>query len=48
MAESTNEQNEQAVGFYLHMGFKVSGRSPVDDFGKPYPLLHMRLVRSAR
>lgn len=40
-----NEQNEQAVGFYLHMGFKVAGRSPVDDFGKPYPLLHMRLVR---
>ena len=39
-----NEQNEQAVGFYLRMGFAISGRSDVDGAGKPYPLLHMRLV----
>ncbi len=38
-----NEQNEQALGFYLRLGFEVIGRSPVDDTGKPYPLLHMRL-----
>jgi putative acetyltransferase len=38
-----NEQNPQAVGFYLRMGFEVVGRSEVDDFGKPCPLLHMRL-----
>lgn len=38
-----NEQNEQALGFYLHIGFKVIGRSPVDGQGKPYPLLHMAL-----
>ncbi len=38
-----NEQNPQAVGFYLRMGFEVAGRSELDDFGKPYPLLHMRL-----
>lgn len=38
-----NEQNEQALGFYLHLGFKVTGRSPVDGQGKPYPLLHMAL-----
>ncbi len=38
-----NEQNTQAVGFYLRMGFEVVGRSEVDDFGKPYPLLHMAL-----
>jgi putative acetyltransferase len=37
-----NEQNEQAVGFYLHMGFEVIGRSELDGTGKPYPLLHMR------
>lgn len=37
-----NEQNEQAVGFYRHMGFAVTGRSPTDDAGRPYPLLHMR------
>ncbi len=41
-----NEQNPQALGFYLRMGFEVVGRSPVDSIGKPYPLLHMR-VRSA-
>ncbi|MFM5696831.1 acetyltransferase [Aeromonas veronii] len=39
-----NEQNEQAVGFYLKMGFTVTGRSPLDAQGKPYPLLHMALA----
>jgi len=38
-----NEQNPQAVGFYEHMGFKVESRSPLDDMGKPFPLLHMAL-----
>lgn len=38
-----NEQNEQAVGFYLHIGFTVTGRSPLDGQGKSYPLLHMAL-----
>ena len=38
-----NEQNQQAIGFYLHMGFKVIGRSEFDSTGKPYPLLHMLL-----
>ena len=42
-----NEQNPQAVGFYLRMGFEVVGRSELDDFGKPYPLLHMHLGGSA-
>lgn len=36
-----NEQNSQATGFYTRMGFKVTGRSPVDGEGKPYPLLHL-------
>ncbi len=39
-----NEQNEQAVGFYLKMGFTVTGRSSLDGQGKPYPLLHMALA----
>lgn len=39
-----NEQNPQALGFYLHMGFTVTGRSPLDGQGKPYPLLHMALT----
>lgn len=39
-----NEQNEQAVGFYLHLGFVVVGRSEFDGTGKPYPILHLRLM----
>ncbi|TRZ42430.1 GNAT family N-acetyltransferase [Robertkochia solimangrovi] len=38
-----NEQNEQAVGFYEHFGFKTVNRSVVDGTGKPYPILHMEL-----
>ncbi|WP_409012144.1 acetyltransferase [Aeromonas salmonicida] len=39
-----NEQNVQALGFYQRMGFVVTGRSPLDGQGKPYPLLHMVLA----
>ncbi|PSV62620.1 GNAT family N-acetyltransferase [Photobacterium profundum] len=38
-----NEQNPQAVGFYQRMGFNVVSRSPLDDMGKPFPILHMKL-----
>ena len=38
-----NEQNEQAVGFYQHFGFKIIGRSELDSSAKPYPVLHMEL-----
>jgi len=38
-----NEQNSQALGFYLKQGFEVIGRSEFDGMGQPYPLLHMRL-----
>lgn len=38
-----NEQNEQALGFYQHIGFSIIGRSAFDGQGKPYPLLHMAL-----
>lgn len=38
-----NEQNEQAIGFYRHIGFSVIGRSAVDGQGKAYPLLHLAL-----
>lgn len=38
-----NEQNDQALGFYLKMGFKVVNRSELDGMGKPYPILHMEL-----
>ncbi|MEP2023769.1 MAG: GNAT family N-acetyltransferase [Reichenbachiella sp.] len=38
-----NEQNQQAVDFYLYMGFQIVGRSPLDGQGQPYPLLHLSL-----
>lgn len=41
---SVNEQNPQAVGFYEHLGFSAFRRTPVDDDGRPYPLLYMRLA----
>jgi putative acetyltransferase len=39
-----NEQNTAARGFYEACGFIVVGRSEMDDQGRPYPLLHMRLA----
>ncbi|MEE1925403.1 GNAT family N-acetyltransferase [Pseudomonas sp. 148P] len=39
-----NEQNPQAVGFYLHQGFHVTGRSELDGQSEPFPLLHLNLV----
>ncbi len=38
-----NEQNLRAIGFYERLGFVRFGRSPIDDHGRPYPLLHLRL-----
>lgn len=38
-----NEQNPQAVGFYQHMGFRITGRTDVDGMGNPFPLLLMEL-----
>jgi putative acetyltransferase len=37
-----NEQNQSAVEFYRASGFTVVGRSPLDDGGRPFPLLHMK------
>ncbi|KAE9652665.1 GNAT family N-acetyltransferase [Pseudomonas sp. PB105] len=42
-ALDVNEQNPQALGFYLKLGFEVIGRTEHDGLGQPYPLLHMRL-----
>ena len=38
-----NQDNRQALGFYNKIGFKVVKRSEKDGFGKPYPILHMKL-----
>lgn len=42
LTTDVNEANEQAVGFYRRLGFVVTGRSPRDGQGRPYPLLHLR------
>jgi putative acetyltransferase len=39
-----NEQNDAACRFYLACGFVVEGRSELDDDGRPFPLLHLRLA----
>ncbi len=39
-----NAQNEQAVGFYVRRGFVVTGRSELDEAGRPYPILHMEAL----
>jgi putative acetyltransferase len=38
-----NEQNPEAVGFYLHYGFVQTGRSQLDGEGRPFPLQHLAL-----
>lgn len=40
-----NEDNQQAVGFYEHLGFKTVSRSELDSLGKPYPILSMELMK---
>lgn len=42
---AVNEQNPDAKGFYEHIGFSVYKRSELDEQGKPYPILYMRLER---
>ena len=38
-----NEDNLGAYRFYTKMGFTLSGRSPCDLQGKPFPILHLEL-----
>lgn len=42
LTTDVNEQNEQAVGFYRHLGFVPTGRSALDGQGRPYPLVHLK------
>jgi putative acetyltransferase len=37
-----NEENAAARSFYEALGFVLVGRSPLDDTGRPHPLLHLR------
>ena len=36
-----HEHASNALGFYLSRGFRIVGRSPTDDQGRPYPLVHL-------
>lgn len=40
-AVDVNQQNTQAVEFYLRQGFTVASRSDLDGQGWPYPVLHL-------
>jgi putative acetyltransferase len=39
---SVNEQNSEALKFYIACGFEIVGRSPTDEGGRPFPLLLLR------
>jgi putative acetyltransferase len=47
LTTEVNEQNDQALGFFRHLGFEIFGRSLTDEDGRPFPLLHLRLAREA-
>lgn len=40
---TVNEQNQRALAFYLKRSYKVHHRTPTDDRGRPYPILHLTL-----
>lgn len=42
LSVDANLQADNAVSFYLARGFIETGRSPCDDRGRPYPLVHLR------
>ena len=42
-----NEANTAGRGFYAHLGYRVVGRSPLDDIGRPFPLLHLARTAGA-
>lgn len=36
-----NEENADALGFYLHLGYRIISRDEFDGNGKPHPILHL-------
>lgn len=36
-----HEENAEAVGFYMHLGYKIISKDKYDGNGKPHPLLHL-------
>lgn len=41
-----NEQNPAALRFYQKHGFVIDCRSPTDDQGNPFPILHLKLLKT--
>lgn len=41
LSVDVNEQNPDALAFYLRRGFRVVGRSALDNDGRPFPLVHL-------
>lgn len=40
-----NEQNPTALAFYRRKGFDVVSRDEYDDAGRPFPILHLLLLK---
>ncbi|WP_294965720.1 GNAT family N-acetyltransferase [uncultured Flavobacterium sp.] len=40
-----NKENLTASAFYKHFGFEIKSISDVDGCGKPYPILHLELIK---
>lgn len=38
-----NEQNQQALDFYKHLGFKQYAYTELDASGRPYPIIYMQI-----
>jgi len=45
---SVNEQNVKAVAFYKKAGFVVNKRTDLDDQGRAYPILTMKLIEKEK
>lgn len=45
-AVDVNAHNTQGHGFYRHLGFIEESRSECDPFGKPFPILHLKLAEN--
>lgn len=37
-----NEQNPNALNFYIRQGFKIFNHTPLDDMGRPFPILQLK------
>lgn len=38
-----NEQNPNALNFYIQKGFHIAGRNEIDDSGRPFPIIQLSL-----